>query len=178
MNLGDVLLLIVRWAHGLAALAWIGGGIFYLLVLRPVLRQSEHASTIRRSIGKEFGQLIKSCMIILILSGVIMTLERLTSPYIDTRYVLVLLIKIFIAFTMFWLVRFNNRKRSYAVDQFDLTRSDSFPIEKSAPMGLLIWTKRATRVVSGVNTILVLGILVFLLADLLAVIYESNITRR
>ena len=107
-----------------------------------------------------------------------MTLERLTSPYIDTRYVLVLLFKIFIAFTMFWLVRFNNRKRSYAVDQFDPTRSDSFPIEKSAPMGLLIWTKRATRVISGVNTILVLGILVFLLADLLAVIYESNITRR
>ena len=40
MSLNDVLFLVMRWLHNIAAVAWVGGGIYYLLILRPRLRRS------------------------------------------------------------------------------------------------------------------------------------------
>ncbi|MQF82865.1 hypothetical protein FIM02_01730 [SAR202 cluster bacterium AD-802-E10_MRT_200m] len=179
MNAGDLLLLFVRWAHGIAAISWVGGGIFYFLVLRPIFHQPENQSTgLQKSIGKEFGHLINSCMIILLLSGVIMTLERLTSPYTDTRYVVVLSIKISIAFAMFWIVRSIHRSRSRVSASSNLPLSNEHLAQRSGSHRVLSWTRKTTKIAMSVNVVLVLGILVFLLADLLAVIYEINIIEK
>ena len=40
MGVLDWILLVIRWAHAVAAVAWVGGGIFYLMVLRPALRRT------------------------------------------------------------------------------------------------------------------------------------------
>ncbi|MCL5962145.1 MAG: hypothetical protein M1358_22990 [Chloroflexi bacterium] len=34
MEVNDIMLVANRWAHALAGLAWVGGGLFYLLVLQ------------------------------------------------------------------------------------------------------------------------------------------------
>ena len=54
MTFGDVFFLLIRWFHGLAAVAWVGGGIFYLMVLRPAVQQARGLpAETSRSIGVE-----------------------------------------------------------------------------------------------------------------------------
>ena len=35
VTLGEGVLLLIRWCHAIAAVTWVGGTLFYLLVLRP-----------------------------------------------------------------------------------------------------------------------------------------------
>ena len=35
-SIADILLLIVRWIHISTAVIWVGGGIFYLIAVRPI----------------------------------------------------------------------------------------------------------------------------------------------
>ena len=55
MNALDWILVAIRWAHALAAVAWVGGGIFYLMVLRPAFRRSNGDPGASRAIGEEFA---------------------------------------------------------------------------------------------------------------------------
>ena len=41
MTPADAFLLLVRWLHVVAAVAWVGGNLFYLLVLVPALRKPD-----------------------------------------------------------------------------------------------------------------------------------------
>ena len=41
MNVLDWILLAIRWFHLLSAVAWVGGGMFWILVLRPALGRSD-----------------------------------------------------------------------------------------------------------------------------------------
>jgi ABC-type sugar transport system permease subunit len=64
----DAFLLFIRWTHVIAAVAWVGGGIFYWVVLRPALAGDNVQSTVRRAIATEFGQLVSLCMWALVIT--------------------------------------------------------------------------------------------------------------
>ncbi len=159
MGFTDVLLLMIRWLHGLAAVAWVGGGLFYLLVVRPGLSSGgvdPHQAA--RRLGEEFRHLVNTAIAVLLVTGVILTLSRLTSDYGGLPYIAVLSIKVALSLYMFYLVRFL-RPRTYP---------DDVPAGRTA-------VQRVTALMTGATAVLVLGVLVFLLADILHVLVERGL---
>ena len=63
MNVLDLILLVIRWGHALAAVAWIGGGIFYLMVLRPAIQRAQRLpAATTREMGVEFRGLVSTAI--------------------------------------------------------------------------------------------------------------------
>ena len=166
MSLPDVLLLVIRWVHALAAVSWVGGGMFYLLVLRPNIRalEGDQGLALRR-LGQQFRAMVNTAIAVLIVTGVIMTFARLTSEFVGTAYVVVLVVKVVLALYMFYLVRFL-RPRTYSDEPG--TYSDG---EKAPARGF----RRAANLMTGATAVLVIGVIVFLLADILKMLIEKGI---
>ena len=161
MSIADVFLLIVRWLHLVSAAAWVGGSIFYLIVLRPALRRSAEGSRLLNlAAATEFRALVETCLYLLIATGVILTLNRLTPGIVGAPYVVVLGLKIALSVWMFVLAWSRRRRTSV---------TEAFREEQAVPSGL---SGRIIRAVSGYNTIVILGLIVFLLSDLLKTLYE------
>ena len=141
----------------MAAVAWIGGGIFYLLVLRPGMRQSSREEpTLGQAIGQEFRGLVNVAIVVLIVTGTIMTFNRLTSDFVGVPYVAVLAAKITLAFYAFYLVRF--------------LRWGTYPSESSPPgRGV----RRLAALCTGTTAILIVGMVVVLLSDVLSALFEN-----
>ena len=159
MSFPDVLLLVIRWVHALAAVSWVGGGMFYLLVLRPNVRAAEGDQGLAvRKMGQQFRSLVNTAIAVLLVTGVVMMLSRLTSNYVGTAYVVVLIVKVVLALYMFYVVRFL-KPRTYSG-------------EAVSPMGGI---QRATNLMTGATAVLVIGVIVFLLADILRALIEKGI---
>ena len=161
MSLSDTFMLIVRWLHLVSAAAWVGGSIFYLVALRPALRRSEEGSRlINIAAAAEFRALVETCVYVLIATGVILTFHRLTPGVVGAPYVAVLGAKIALSIWMFALA-WSRRRRTSVTEAF---REDDTP--PTTAFG------RIVRAVSGYNTIVVLGLAVFLLSDALKTLFE------
>ncbi len=161
MSLTDTFLLIVRWLHLVSAAAWVGGSIFYLIVLRPALRRSpEGSGLINLETATEFRALVETCVYVLIATGVILTLNRLTPGVVGAPYVAVLGIKIALSVWMFALAWSRRRRTSV---------TEAFRAEDAQPETKL---GRVFRAVSGYNRIIILGLIIFLLSDLLKILFE------
>ena len=161
MSLTEVFLLIVRWLHLVSAAAWVGGSVFYLIVLRPALRRSpEGSGLVSLATATEFRALVETCVYVLIATGVILTLNRLTPGVVGAPYVVVLGLKIALSVWMFVLA-WTRRRRTSVTEAFR---------EESAPPATTL--SKVLRSISGYNTIVILGLIVFLLSDLLKILYE------
>ena len=161
MNISDLFLLLVRWIHLVAAAAWIGGSIFYLLVLRPSMRKDSRAAKLfTDTTATEFKVLVDTSIFVLITSGVVLTFSRLNSNVIGVPYVVVLGLKILLAIWMFILVKGRRHNR---------IPQDQTIGSASAKSKIVV---NLMRSFSGYNSIVILGIIVFLLSDLLKVFYE------
>ena len=150
MDVTEVLSIIIRWLHSIASATWVGGGIFYILVLRPSLKQIESDTMI--SISQDFRSMVTTAMTILLITGAILTFERLTSGFVGGLYVVTLGIKIALALYMFYLVRFirtRDRVNTYG---------------------------KLTSLISGPTTVVILGAVIFLLADILNCIFEKGLS--
>lgn len=164
MSVSDVFLLVVRWLHLVSAAAWVGGSMFYLIVLRPALRRSPGASrAINTAAAAEFRALVDTCILVLLVTGIILTFNRLTPGVIGVPYAATLALKIVLSIWMFALAR--GRRRRVALPEI----SQDSP---SDPTQL----QRFARAISGYNLIIIFGIVVFLLADLLKVLFEMAIS--
>ena len=161
MSLSDTFMLVVRWLHLVSAAAWVGGSIFYLVVLRPALRRSPEGSRlINVAAAMEFRALVDTCVYVLIATGVILTLHRLTPGVVGAPYVVVLGAKIGLSVWMFALAWSRRRRTSV---------TEAFREEDAPPASRL---GRMLRAISGYNTIVILGLVVFLLSDLLKTLFE------
>lgn len=102
-----IILLIIRWAHALAAVVWIGGSLFMLLAARPALRSVDAGGLVGRALATEFRPMVVTAIAVLIVSGVILTVDRLTSDAAGIAYTVVLVAKILLAvyaFVVAWLL--------------------------------------------------------------------------
>ena len=158
MNVLDLILLAIRWAHALGAVAWVGGGVFYLMVLRPAFRRTKPAPEVSKSIGDEFRGLVNTAIIVLVVTGAILTASRLTADTITIPYVAVLVLKVALALYMFAVMRF---RRPQSVD-YDAAKS---------PTGLA----RMRAALTGPTALLVIGVVIFGLADVLSYLFESSL---
>jgi len=144
--------LIVRTAHLLAAAAWVGGSIVYIAVILPVLRRAGVDPQIYAQIATLFRNMVNICVGVLLLSGVYLMFDRLTTTSLGWPYLTVLGIKIIAALGMFVLAIY---------------------LGQSSIRRLAKRTTRFSRVAP--QLVLALGILVFLLGALLNGMFEATI---
>ena len=161
MNALDWILLAIRWGHAVSAVAWVGGGVFYLMVLRPAIRQTRGLpADTGRAIGVEFRGLVSTAIAVLLITGVILSVSRLTEDTITSPYVMVLVLKIALALYMFYVVRF--------------MRQNSYPDDREP--GDSRWQRLLGRL-TGTTAILVTGIVVIGLSDILDGLLENALVK-
>ena len=158
MGVLDWILLVIRWGHAVAAVAWVGGGIFYLMVLLPALRRNSLSPEANRSVGVEFRGLVNTAIAVLLLTGVILSVARLTEDSITIPYVAVLVVKIVLALYMFYVVRF--------------LRPATYSEGDRAATG---WLGNVRAGLTSAGAVLIIGLIVIGLADVLAFLFEDSL---
>lgn len=159
MDVLDWILVAIRWVHALAAVAWVGGSIFYVLVLRPSRRRLGAAgSPAGDPYAEEFRSLVNTAVGVLLLTGVILSVSRLTASAATIPYMSVLAVKIALALYMFYAVRFLRRR--------------SHPDAEASTRGR--WSRLRDNL-SGTTAVLIIGVVVFGLADVLDALFETNL---
>ena len=144
--------LIVRVAHTLAAATWVGGSVFYLVVVLPALRNGGATLEVAARIAALFRRLVNVCIGVLLLSGAFMMFDRLTQTTLGLPYLIVLGLKIVSAIAMFILAIY--------LGQSNIRRL----------------AKRSTRLSRAAPQLMsALGIGVFLLGALLNGLFEATI---
>ena len=159
MNVLDWILVAIRWAHALAAVAWVGGGIFYIMVLRPAFRRSNGDKKASRAIGEEFRGLVNTAIAVLLLTGVILSVSRLTDSAATIPYVAALVVKVLLALYMFYVVRF--------------LRPGVYPGDAESATG---WVAKARARFTGTTALLVYGVLIIGLSDVLDALFEWGLS--
>ena len=153
----DAALLAIRWAHGVAAVAWVGGGIFYLLVLRPAVAAGALPSDGARAAAERFGGLVQLAMWTLAVTGAVLFFTRLSEPTATARYAAVLAVKVLLSAWMFFIAVSRRRRIVEAA---------------AVRPGRL----RAIAAALGhVNMVVILGVVIFLLSDVLRYIVEQEL---
>ena len=163
MDVADIILLVIRWAHALAAVVWIGGSLFMLLAARPALRLLRNETgydnaggLAGRALSAEFRPIVLTAIGVLIVSGVVLTVDRLTSDAAGMAYTAVLVAKIALAvyaFVIAWLLP----RRGWASPQ-------------PSPRG-----SRLLAGLSGPVALTMAGVIVIGLADVLTWLFERGL---
>ena len=157
MGVLDWVLVVIRWGHALSAVAWVGGGAFYLLVLRPAVRRSQGLPPeTGAAIRDEFRGLVTTAIAVLLLTGAILSVARLTGDAATVPYAIVLGVKITLALYMFYVVRF-------------VRRGDYGDAEGTGGS----WPRRVVRRLTTPMALLVIGMVVIGLSDVLDALIED-----
>lgn len=165
MTFNEGFLLVIRWLHAVAAVAWVGGGLFFLLVLRPAVSASPDVGLgLRRRVGEGFGSLVELCMIILLISGAILSLDRLTSTSTGAWYGGFLGLKIFLALYVFWLAWLRRRAAQRRQGKSAVDLADEPPLPG-----------RLGRLLTGSPAIAIIGVIIVMLSDLLRLLVERGL---
>jgi uncharacterized membrane protein len=166
MDLEIGFMLVVRWVHTLAAVLWVGGSLLYLFALRPSLRlEGEGVASVSQRIALEFRGLVDTSIIVLVLTGVVLSFDRLSSRFVEVPYGLALGIKVIISLWMFWLA-YARRSSGHSFGAVHVSPADS------PTQGKL---QRLAKTLSGANLLVILGVVVFFLSDFLRLLFEQAI---
>ena len=144
------LIVLIRWFHALAAAAWVGGMVFYVFVLNPALRaaDSPQRAALTAAVARGFGELTQAAIATTLLTGAVLTFDRLSQPHVIKLYVAALAVKIALSLLMVGLAGGLGRRR------------------RRRP--------RRPRWLSVPYLIMALGVLVYLLAVLLQVFFDTS----
>jgi putative copper export protein len=96
----DLLLVVMRWLHVAAAIVWIGAICFELLVVAPAWNGDPPAELLVRIDGS-MREIAQTVLVVFLVSGAILTFERLSRGAAGTAYVTVLGTKIVLSLVMF-----------------------------------------------------------------------------
>lgn len=156
--MADAFLLVIRWAHAIAAVAWVGGGIFYWAVLRPASRSGALSPEAMRFAGVEFGQLVVFAMWTLVVTGGVLFFTRISEPTSTVPYGVVLAVKVALSAWMFFLAAGRGGRSRERREQGRV--------------------RSVIDALGHVNMTVVLGIIVFLLSDVLRLLVELELESR
>ncbi len=107
------LMLMVRYAHGVAAIAWIGGSLFHAAALRPlVLAAPAQMQPAMSLIGPAYREIVDISIVTLIVSGLLLMFSRIQSDAATVAWVSVLAVKMTLALGMFYIVWRNRRSEN------------------------------------------------------------------
>ncbi len=147
---------VMRTVHLVAAATWVGGSIFYLVALIPGLRAGGPAPAVAGLVAGSFRKLVNACMGVLLLTGVYLTFDRLTTNTVGAAYLVVLGLKIAVALAMFGLALYQAQEGVSRLRK------------KAGGARGELW-KAVPRL------ILALGLLAFLLGALLTTLFEGTV---
>jgi len=153
---GDWLILVARWAHITGALAWVGGSMFFALVLRPVA--TANPDVMRNAmgpIGAVYREVVDVSVVAVLVSGIILMFDRLTGNDATVAWAIVFAIKLIIAVWMLYLV-------------WRLRQAGYRPARPTGALSRISW-------LLGYNALVFFGVLVFFLATLLRELFEKSI---
>ena len=160
--------------HVIAAVIWVGGGIFYLFALRPALAIPAAAGSramVETSINRAFRELVDISIIALIVTGVVITFDRLSSLPITTTYYVVLGLKLLAVVGMLFLARDLGTRLGHRLRPVLAPGQRPEPSLSEARYSQRGWR----RLLSPSRLILILGIVAFFLSALLVHVYEGDV---
>lgn len=171
MSANDYLIILVRWVHDMAVVTWVGGNIFFLVVLRPAMRRGGGSPELGRNIGMVFREAVEISLWVLIVTGFILIFDRIT-VVTSLAYGTALGVKLLL-FSVMALI-------AYALGRRGPRRTDS-PIEggwrEILPPRLSGQiqgaTSRAGRIFTPTNVIVALGPVLILISILLRFLAED-----
>ncbi|MBI4288003.1 MAG: hypothetical protein HY671_06215 [Chloroflexi bacterium] len=110
MSGADILWLALRWLHAIAAAGWVGSALFYAAVVGPGMGRetpsagqapsSDRGWTLGQSAAGEWREFQEIAAFVLIISGALLSVNRLTQPNIGAAYAIVLGVKVALAVLM------------------------------------------------------------------------------
>ena len=150
--MADAALIAIRWAHTLAAAAWVGGGIFYLVAVRPSVRAGALSAEHARAVGERFGKASVLAMWVIAVSGAALFFASVSEPSVAPGYVALIGVKVALSAWMFFIAVSRRKQLLEAAAQ---------------PAGRI---RAVARALGHVNMIVVLGVVIFLVSDLLRVV--------
>ena len=162
----------VRWIHAIAAVAWVGGSIFYLTVLRPALADGSSSKPLETAINRGFRDVVDISIIALIVTGVVITFDRLSSAPITTAYYIVLGLKITTALAMFLLARDLGTRLGR------LLGAKQTPGDTITEPSLTESSERGSQLrkwLSPSRMVMLLGLVAFFLSMLLVMVFENDV---
>ena len=169
MTLSDIILLIIDWLHGVSAAIWIGGNIFFYLVINPAIRLGYISPKTSTQVSPLYYSIIDGCIIILTLTGTLMAFERLSSSVTTPLYIAILGLKIAIAAWMFILVRSRGRKLRLDREANPTGKMADDHQQKTSPIKSLF---------ADTTVLLSLGLIIFFLSDLLSYLFQSQLATK
>ena len=111
-----VLLVVLRYIHVIAAALWVGGGIV-VLAARTAPDIAPLAGVSSAVLGRTVGRLVGTGFAVFVLTGALLTFNRLAEQTIDTAYVAVLASKVLLTLAMFRLAVPSRRRADPAAAQ-------------------------------------------------------------
>lgn len=103
MDTQFILNLISRWLHVIPAIIMVGGTIFLRLTLVPATEQGTVDVDVREAIRKNWVKWIGICTLLLLVSGLYNAFVKATTLHLSPAYNGLLLLKILLAFGVFFL---------------------------------------------------------------------------
>ena len=142
----DLITIFIKWLHSIAAMSWVGGSVFFALIIRPVQSSMNRKySVVFKNISIIYRDLVDISVIGIILSGIFLMFTKL-SENITNEWMIVFIIKLFISVIMFYLVwRFRQKDFSYTSNSKGMYGRLSFLL--------------------GYNAIIFFGVIIFLLTS-------------
>ena len=149
MDLNEHIITFSRWLQIIVASTWLGVTLIYSLILNPLRKINISYQNLFSEIDIRYREIMNISVIILVISGVIITFERITGNPPPSLWFIFLSIKVSLAvIIMFlsWRLRKNTMTKNNKLDNF-----------------------------LGYNIILFFGAIIFLIASYLSTILENSL---
>jgi len=105
--------LVLRLAHAIAAVTWLGGGMYYALALRPQLAGAgDEAKALAARAQRAFVRWAFWATVVLIVTGIALMYDRLNAGGGTVVYVIILAVKVIAAAGAFFLTGIFTERRT------------------------------------------------------------------
>ena len=112
MGASDAFLLLLRLAHAFAAAVWLGGGVYYLVAIRPALRESaEPPRQFVATAQSLYGEWARTTTVVMLATGVVLMFDRLSNAGGGLVYAVALAGKVVAALAAVWLAGVRPRRQ-------------------------------------------------------------------
>ena len=156
LDLIEIFLLVARWIHAIAAVAWIGGSVLFAFVLRPVGKlEPEAMGRIMPHVGRYRWRVAQPAVGAATVSCSRLTGARVAKGAAPATYGAVLGVKLGVGLLMF-------------LQMWNLRQSGGSAITGPRWVQKFAW-------LLGYNALVFMGVIVYFLANLLAVLFDDSL---